>query len=363
MPAKATSRRVLVPLDGSDLAEAILPLLEIGEHAWGSEALLVRSLTGDSAGQPSAEREAGLYLAARARGLERAGLRVRCEVWYGEPSQMILNAADRGQVGLIAMATHGWRGLDRLRFGSVAESVVRKAPVPVLLIRGHLRWPADRPPRILVPLDGSERSAGILAVVAPLRQRLGAVVELLQVLESGPPAFHPDVPMTLAAWGQRARRLRSISSAPPRAWHPTALRSTGPSSKAPRRRRSHGGPWTAAPIWWPWPPMAEPASPGSWWAAWPSRCCARRTFRSSCGKRPYPEPRRAAADGPRRSLVTTDTPRRRADERQPAPRGEAMRIGRRAMLWGALTTGLAGPRGASAAAGARPGVTVHRSPT
>jgi nucleotide-binding universal stress UspA family protein len=208
MLPKATTRRVLVPLDGSDLAEAILPLLEIGEHTWGSEVLLVRSLTCDSADQPSAEREAGLYLAAQARGLERAGLRVRCEVWYGDPSQMILNAADRGRVALIAMATHGWRGLDRLRFGSVAESVVRKAPVPVLLIRGRLRWPADRPPRILVPLDGSERSAGILAVVAPLRQRLRAVVELIQVVEGGPPALHPDVPMTLADMGPTCAAAR-----------------------------------------------------------------------------------------------------------------------------------------------------------
>jgi Universal stress protein family len=59
-------------------------------------------------------------------------LRVHYEVWHGDPSQTIVNAADRGLVDLIAMTTHGWRGLDRLRFGSVAESVVRKARVPVL---------------------------------------------------------------------------------------------------------------------------------------------------------------------------------------------------------------------------------------
>ena len=196
-----TTGRVLVPLDGSELAEAILPLLGTGEHPWGSEVLLVRSLTLESPAGPAAEREAGEYLAAQAHMLERSGLQVRCEVWHGEPSQMIVNAADRGRVGLIAMTTHGWRGLDRLRFGSVAESVVRKAPVPVLLVRGQLQWPVNRPPRILVPLDGSERSAAIVALVAPLRQRLRATVELLQVLEGGPPAFHPDVPITLADMG------------------------------------------------------------------------------------------------------------------------------------------------------------------
>lgn len=198
MPAMATIDRVLVPLDGSDLAEAILPLLGIGEHAWGSEVLLVRSLTPESADTPAAERDAGAYLAGKARTLERRGLRVRCEVWHGDPSQTIVNAADRGRVGLIAMTTHGWRGLDRLRFGSVAESVVRKASVPVLLVRGHLRWPVERPPRLLVPLDGSEQSAAILPPVASIRERLRASVEVLHVLEAGTPALHPDVPLSLS---------------------------------------------------------------------------------------------------------------------------------------------------------------------
>jgi nucleotide-binding universal stress UspA family protein len=198
MPPNATNGRVLVPLDGSQLAEAILPVLGADGHPWGSEVLLVRSLTPESPAGPSAEREAGAYLAAQAHLLERAGLRVRCEVWHGDPSQTIVNAADRGLVDLIAMTTHGWRGLDRLRFGSVAESVVRKTRVPALLVRGQLRWPADRSPRILVPLDGSEQSAAILALVAKLRRRLHAAVELLHVLEALPPAASPDVPLSLA---------------------------------------------------------------------------------------------------------------------------------------------------------------------
>ena len=196
MPSTAMTGRVLVPLDGSELAEAILPLLGTSEHPWGSEVLLVRSLTTESPPGPG-EKEAGDYLAAQAHMLERAGLRVRCEVWHGDPGHMILNAADRGRVGLIAMTTHGWRGLDRLRFGSVAESVVRKARVPVLLVRGRLRWPADRPPRILVPLDGSAQSAAILTPVARLRQRLHAAVELLHVLEALPPAAYPDLPLSV----------------------------------------------------------------------------------------------------------------------------------------------------------------------
>jgi nucleotide-binding universal stress UspA family protein len=196
MPMDPPAGRVLVPLDGSELAEAILPLLEGGERLWGSEVLLVRSLAGGAPPEPSAETEAGDYLARQARRLERAGLRVRCEVWHGDPSQAIVNAADRGRVGLIAMTTHGWRGLDRLRFGSVAESVVRNTRVPVLLVRGHVRWPADRPPRILVPLDGSALSVAVLTLIAQLCQSRRGLVELLHVFEAH--ASGLDLPLSVS---------------------------------------------------------------------------------------------------------------------------------------------------------------------
>ena len=146
MRTNTPTGRVLVPLDGSELAEAILPLLERTHHLWGSEAVLIRSVTMDAAASsPAEETEAGDYLATQARRWERAGLRVRCEGWHGDPSQAIVNAAVR-------VSTHGWGGPDRLRFGSVAGSVVRTARIPVLLVRREMRWPVDRPPRILVPL-------------------------------------------------------------------------------------------------------------------------------------------------------------------------------------------------------------------
>jgi nucleotide-binding universal stress UspA family protein len=199
----APAGRVLVPLDGSELAEAILPLLEAGERLWGAEVLLVRTLAEGASPEPSAETQAGDYLARQARRLEHAGLRVRCEVWHGDPSQVIVNAAARGRVALITMTTHGWRGLNRLRFGSVAESVVRNTRVPVLLVRGHVRLPADRPSRVLVPLDGSPLSAAVLTVIARLRPFRCGVVELLHVFEKH--ASGLNLPPSLrAADAQRA---------------------------------------------------------------------------------------------------------------------------------------------------------------
>jgi nucleotide-binding universal stress UspA family protein len=198
MPTNAPAGRVLVPLDGSERAEAILPWLEHPQHPWGTEVVLIRSVTVDAATNFSTETEAGDYLATQARRLERAGLRVRCEVWHGTPTQAILNAAARRRVGLIAMTTHGRRGLDRLRFGSIAESVVRKARVPVLLVRGQMRWPTDRSLRTLVPLDGSTLSAAILTVVARRPQPLRGVVELLHILDVAPRSRSLGLPRAIA---------------------------------------------------------------------------------------------------------------------------------------------------------------------
>jgi nucleotide-binding universal stress UspA family protein len=213
----AVTDRILVPLDGSTLSESILPLIGGGEHVWGTEVLLVRTLGPESEPRSTEENEIVAYLATQARALEQAGLRVRCEVWYGDPSQTIVNAAMRERVNLIAMTTRGRRGLDRLQFGSVAESVVRKAPVPVLLVRGHVRWPTDRRPRILVPLDGSERSATILPVVAGLARPLHPVIELLHVLEPVAPEPYLDRALSLpgeSAGSAEARDYLQRAAAP-----------------------------------------------------------------------------------------------------------------------------------------------------
>ena len=105
-------------------------------------------------------------------------------VWYGDADQAIANAATRERADLIAMSTHGRSGLDRLRFGSVAEGVVRRAPVPVLLVRGMAAWDRGGIDRILVPLDGSEASEEVLPIVSCLAGPFDFEVQLLHVVEA-----------------------------------------------------------------------------------------------------------------------------------------------------------------------------------
>lgn len=187
MQTRLQLARVLVPLDGSTLAEAILPVVERLARDHEAEVILLEVLEGQGTREAEcdAERQAGGYLQGTVDSLRRRGLgRVRASVWYGDADQAIANAATRERADLIAMSTHGRSGLDWLRFGSVAEGVVRRAPVPVLLVRGMAAWDRHAIDRILVPLDGSEASEEVLPIVSCLAGPFDFEVQLLHVVEA-----------------------------------------------------------------------------------------------------------------------------------------------------------------------------------
>jgi nucleotide-binding universal stress UspA family protein len=140
---------ILVPLDGSALAEqALAPASRLAAR-FGGELLLLSVVVperplpglpylvpraGDEAAGPSRPRmeEAEAYLAGLK--LSDPGLRVRTLVLGGAPAELIIAAGDEGGADLIVMSTHGRSGLMRLLYGSVAEEVLRGATVPVLLV-------------------------------------------------------------------------------------------------------------------------------------------------------------------------------------------------------------------------------------
>ncbi len=138
-------RRALVALDGSEVAETIMPfILEIAgplEVTLLRVTVPVRPMIVEGAGQPmfedpeSARIDAEEYLAPLAADLRRRGVRVKTEVRRGEVAEEILKAARESKADVIAMTTHGRTGLGRLLFGSVAETVLRESELPVLLMR------------------------------------------------------------------------------------------------------------------------------------------------------------------------------------------------------------------------------------
>ncbi len=139
-------RRVLVTLDGSSFAERVLPWVQRVSEATGAEVLLLvvpevpePSLYGAMADavdelRGQAEANARRYLERVSAQLLDAGLPVRSLVEGSRPATTILDVAERGQVDLIMLATHGRGGIDRLMLGSVADRVVHHSLCPVLLV-------------------------------------------------------------------------------------------------------------------------------------------------------------------------------------------------------------------------------------
>jgi nucleotide-binding universal stress UspA family protein len=135
--------RILVPLDGSPLAETALPkALELLSDRPGAAVILVRAAEAPALpgidpveAQVAVVREAESYLAAVADRLGEQGVtRVVRSVWYSSPAEAILEAARVRRADMIVMSTHGRSGVRRALRGSVAESVLRRTRTPVLLV-------------------------------------------------------------------------------------------------------------------------------------------------------------------------------------------------------------------------------------
>lgn len=197
--------RILVPLDGSQLAEIALPYAEELSGRLGSDVTLI--YVSESIDDPhrhmhqiymqkmaeSAKQDAEAY--ARKLGKELT-IQVRSVNLAGNPAEEIVKYADSENTGLIVMSTHGQSGIRQWTIGSVANKVVRATKQPVALVRAEVPRPdvprKDTLRKALLPLDGSKESEAALPYVAELASRLGMSVTLLQVLAIGDKALAED---------------------------------------------------------------------------------------------------------------------------------------------------------------------------
>jgi nucleotide-binding universal stress UspA family protein len=132
-------KKILVPLDGSELAETVLSHIETIALAHEAEVILLRVLpaTGVLPATAEAERKAARESLDRAKKrLQEKGINARTTIRHGEDAATeITDYAEVNDVDLIAMSTHGRSGVSRWIFGSVAEKVLRGTNKPILLIR------------------------------------------------------------------------------------------------------------------------------------------------------------------------------------------------------------------------------------
>lgn len=194
-------RRILLPLDGSALAERAEPYAAALARQFGAELILVRAVqlfafpdVDQEARQVGAINQASEYLMRRAAALRRQGVEVSCVVHYTDPVRTITDEARLRDVDLIVMATHGRLGSIRWPLGSVANAVGRATATPLLLVPlsdlENGTPPGSLGP-ILVPLDGSPLAEHALTPALGLARRFGATVHLVQVI---------PLPLAAASW-------------------------------------------------------------------------------------------------------------------------------------------------------------------
>ena len=141
--------RILVPLECSAYDDAIVAHVRDLARLCRASVVLIHVADGFAARnqhqlglrESDEMRQDRAYLEAKCEELEAAGIDAECVLAGGDPSGEIAAAAERERCDLIAMSTHGHRGVQDLLRGSVANDVRHRTAVPVLMVRGTARGP------------------------------------------------------------------------------------------------------------------------------------------------------------------------------------------------------------------------------
>jgi nucleotide-binding universal stress UspA family protein len=176
-------KRILVPLDGSKLAEQVLPFARRLADSFGSAVELLQATDPNARPPFWPPQHSAKYLKELSEKCFSASARVAEVTEVGEPGQVIVDRAKADPTCLIAMATHGMSGMRRWLWGSVAAKVVQTAANPLLLVR-----PADGDPAtpvalntIFAPLDGSALAEKALPHVIALGKAMNLEVHLVRL--------------------------------------------------------------------------------------------------------------------------------------------------------------------------------------
>ena len=170
--------KILVPLHGTpEAADALTPVVTVAK-ATSAAVHLLTVIDADAPAADYARIRADLEgVAAEVRAHD---LRVDTAVHRGEPVAEIVAAAIKLGADLVVMATHGRGGIERAFLGSVAQDVVAKSPIPVMLLRPG-GYHMTKLEVVLVPIDGSPGGALALASAVPLARSTNARIVLVEV--------------------------------------------------------------------------------------------------------------------------------------------------------------------------------------
>ena len=186
--------KILVPLDGSELAEVALPYAEELAGRLGSQITLLCVSESD---RVLPHYECDIYLKRLVDTTKRNAescwgqgqgkeVKVETAILAGYPAEEIVDYAAKEDIGLVVMATHGRTGVKRWALGSVANKVVKATRRPVALIRARGARADVRQKgvlhRALVPVDGSMDGEAIMPYIEELASKLDVELTLIYIL-------------------------------------------------------------------------------------------------------------------------------------------------------------------------------------
>ena len=204
-------KTILVPLDGSQLADCVLPHVVALARPFDSEITLLRMLEKTQAGTSAQlfdlvnwqinKTRATLYLEKIKAQIQREKTRVQTTVIEGLVADGITEYAHSHGIKLIVLSSHGRNGLTRWGISSITQKIIMSAQTSLLIVRAHQDGIhsdelSERPlyRRILVPLDGSQRAENVLPIVTQLAQFHRSQIHLVQIIQT--PEMARQVPPT-----------------------------------------------------------------------------------------------------------------------------------------------------------------------
>lgn len=192
---------ILVPLDGSQLADCVLPHVLAIARSFEAEITLLRMLEKNHAGTSAQlfdllnwqinKTRAALYLEKTKVRFQESKIRVRTVVLEGLVAEGITEYAHNQGMKLIILSSHGRNGLTQWGVSSTTQKIIQNAHTSLLIVRAHqYGFQADELSetpnyqRILVPLDGSQRAENVLPILTQLARFHKSQIHLVQVVQT-----------------------------------------------------------------------------------------------------------------------------------------------------------------------------------
>jgi len=189
---------ILVPLDGSQLAECVLPHASGFALSFNAQIKLLQVLEKDLGSTPAQmfdmlnwqvkKSQAELYLEKTRRQLQEDGLQAQALVLEGPVAESIVEFAQK-QSQLIILSSHGRHGLTQWGISNVTQKIILSAPTSLMIVRANQPQSGEfraQPlyQRILLPLDGSQRAENVLPIITQMARFHQSQVHLVQVVQT-----------------------------------------------------------------------------------------------------------------------------------------------------------------------------------